>query len=144
VTNTDAGTVAKVRAFISAARELGTVRFVAVADGAVLEAVGRFDYPLAEFTVPGRGTFLTLATEDRLFECHLNASGVRRITMSEDLTKDGSGAKLPVIRFHGGGPRPMLSVSLMWEPSLGPGHYLHGAEEAFDALRDQYGSEYSL
>jgi Haem utilisation ChuX/HutX len=140
-----ADTVAKVRAFLADARELGTVRFIAVADGAVLEAVGRFDYPMAEFSPPGRDdTFLTLATEDRTFECHLKASAVRRITLTVDSTKDGSGATLPVVRFFGESARPMLSVSLMWEPSRGPGHYLHGAEDAFAALRDQYGGDYVL
>lgn len=93
---------------------------------------------------PGKGDFLTVASEDRTFECHINASKVARVTLTDEPAKLAAGHTLHVVRFLGGDGAPVLSVLLMWAPNDGPGHYLHGAVDAFRALRDRYGGDFSL
>lgn len=137
------GGAAKLKAFIADAGALGTLRFVAVSGGAVLESIGRFDYGVKEFSVPGKGDYLTVASEDRTFECHLNLSIVKKVTMSDEPAKVG-GHTLHVMRFCDEGGKPVLSVMLMWAPNEGPGVYLYGAVDAFGELRDKYGAEWSV
>lgn len=137
------GGAAKLQQFITDAGALGTLRFVAVSGGAVLESIGRFDYGVKQFSVPGKGDYLTVASEDRTFECHLNMSAVKKVTMSDEPAKIG-GHTLHVMRFLDEGGKPVLSVMLMWAPNEGPGNYLYGAVEEFGKLREQYGAEWSV
>lgn len=140
--------------FIENARDLGTVRFIVIGNGnnAILETIGRFDYNVSSFSIPGKGEYLTLASVDKTFECHLNTSRVVRITMATEKAKIGS-HDLHVIRFlnceegeekAGDRSHIILSVLLMYDPSQGPGHYLHGAVDAFKKLRDQFGDSISV
>jgi hypothetical protein len=134
---------ALLKRFIYDAGALGTLRFVAVTGGAVLETVGRLDYALSEFSVPGKGAYLSVCAADKTFECHVNADKVGRVTLSEEAAKVG-GHALYVVRFLGEGAAPVLSVMLMWAPNEGPGVYLHGAVEAFRKLREQYGDGFDV
>lgn len=127
------------RQFIQDAGSLGTLRFVAVTDGAVLETVGRLDYALSEFST-GSGEYLSVQSQDRTFECHMNTSRVAKVTLSNEKAKIG-GHDLHVIRFLDQQHKPLLSVMLMFDPTKGPGYYLHGAETSFRALSEKYGGE---
>lgn len=138
----EAGAGVGLLAFLADAGGLGTVRFVCVSAGAVLESVGRFDYGVSLFSTP-RGDYVTLASADRTFEAHVNVSVARAVTMSTEKAKVG-GHDLHVIRLLDAGGAPLLSCLLMWDPSQGPGHYLHGAVPEFQRLRDKYGERFDL
>lgn len=138
-------TTSTVLDFIKAAGEigLGTIRFIAVTNGAVLETIGRFDYSTKTFEIPGKGQYLTIASEDKMFECHLNMSKVARIELSEQKAKIGD-HKLYAVRFKDDGDSIMLSCILQYDPSKGPGNYLFGAVDAFKALKDRFGDVVSV
>lgn len=138
-----ASTKTTVESFIRAASDLGTIRFIAIANGAVLETIGRFDYSISNFSVPNKGDYITIKNVDKTFECHINTSKVRVITMSTQPAKIG-GHDLHVIRFRGEDDALMLSCLLMWDPSLGQGHYLHGALDAFNKLKERFGERVEL
>lgn len=112
----------------------------------MLETIGRFDYDVSTFSVPGKGEYLTLASTDKTFECHLRVSAVRRAALSVEPAKIG-GHKLYVIRLHGeaqeegGKEELLLSTMLMYDPSKGPGNYLFGAVDKFNAIVDKYGGD---
>lgn len=95
---------------------------------------------MSTFAVPGKGTYITLASIDKTFECHINESKVVSVTLSTEAAKMG-GHDLHVIRFLDCDKKPVLSCLLMWDPSQGPGQYLHGAVEAFTNLRQEVGDE---
>lgn len=129
--------------FIVDAGALGTVRFVSVGNGAVLETIGRFDYGQTDFAIPGKGEYVTIASADRTFECHLCVSKVAKITLSDEPAKVG-GHTLHVVRFVDEEAKIMLSVLLMWAPNEGPGNYLFGAVDEFNKLREKYGAEVAV
>lgn len=131
---------ATVEDFLKAAGEagLGTMRFIAVTDGAVLETIGRLDYGTKKFSVPGKGDYMTIASEDKMFECHLNMSKVKTIELSEQKAKIGD-HQLYVVRFKADKGALMLSCLLQYDPSVGPGNYLYGAIDGFRALRQHFG-----
>lgn len=129
--------------FISDAADLGTIRFIAISDGAVLETIGRFDYSVRSFSIPGKGDYLTIASEDKTFECHINCDKVAEITMTKEKAKMGD-HDLYVMRLRKSDGGIVLSCLLMWDPSRGPGNYLHGAVNAFEALKQKYGESFSV
>lgn len=131
---------ATVEEFLKAAGEagLGTMRFIAVTDGAVLETIGRLDYGTKKFSVPGKGDYVTIASEDKMFECHLNMTKVKTIELSEQKAKIGD-HQLYVVRFKADEGALMLSCLLQYDPSVGPGNYLYGAIDGFRALRQRFG-----
>ena len=55
----------------------------------MLETIGRFDYGVSEFEVPGKGRYVTIGPEDKMFECHIRAEKVAVITMSKEPAKVG-------------------------------------------------------
>jgi len=128
---------------LDAAKELGTVRFIAISDGAVLETIGRFDYGMSTFNVPGKGEYITIASADRTFECHINKAKVARVTMATEPAKIG-GHDLHVMRFLRADGGLVLSCLLMWDPSVGPGNYLHGAVEEFQSVRERFGDDFEV
>lgn len=129
--------------FLIDAGDLGTIRFINISSGAVLETIGRFDYSKNTFAIPGKGTYLTIASVDKTFECHINTSKVKNVTMGTEKAKMGS-HDLHVIRFKDGDNVLILSCLLMWDPARGAGEYMHGAVEAFEALRKKYGDEFQV
>lgn len=131
---------ATVEEFLKAAGEagLGTMRFITVTDGAVLETIGRLDYGTKKFSVPGKGEYVTIASEDKMFECHLNMTKVKTIEMSEQKAKIGD-HQLYVVRFKADEGALMLSCLLQYDPSVGPGNYLYGAIDGFRALKERFG-----
>lgn len=136
--------VALAKRFVADAGSLGTLRFVAVGNGAVLETIGRFDYGVTDFSIPGKGDYITVASVDKTFECHLCLSNVAKITMTDDPAMADKTQTLHVIRFRDAEDKVMLSVLLMWAPNEGPGNYLFGAVDAFNELREKYGAEFAL
>lgn len=135
-----------VRAFIRAAHGLGAVRFVAVAGSgsAVLEAVGRFDYSVRTFSVAGRGEYVTLASDDGTFECHLNVSAVASVTLSVDDPKIVASHKLYVVRFRDARDAVLLSALLAHDARGGPGSYAPAALAAFHRLRETLGDRVAV
>jgi len=55
--------------FFDEAKDLGTIRFINIGDGSVMETLGRFDYSVKYNMV--RGGLLSLISPDSLFELHL-------------------------------------------------------------------------
>ena len=136
-------TTTQLGSFLESARELGTIRFIAVTSGAVLETIGRFDYSLSMFSIPGKGDYFTLASIDKTFECHLNSSKVSTVTISTEKAKVGA-HDIHVIRFLSENDDIILSCMLMWDPSQGPGNYLQGAIEEFEKLKQKYGERFQV
>lgn len=136
-------TATQLGSFLESARDLGTVRFIAVTPGAVLETIGRFDYSLSTFSIPGKGDYFTLANIERTFECHLNASKVSTITISTEKAKVGP-HQIHVVRFLSDKDDIILSAMLMWDPSQGPGNYLQGAVEEFEKMKQKYGERFQV
>lgn len=128
--------------FLDDAWDLGTIRFINISNGAVLETIGRFDYSLSTFTTPN-AFYLTLASADKTFECHINLSKASVVTMATEKAKIGH-HDLHVIRILDMHDTILLSCLLQYDPSQGPGHYLHGAVDAFNALKEKYGPRFSL
>jgi len=130
--------------FLDDAKKLGTVRFINISPGAVLETIGRFDYSISTFAVPTKGTYLTIASPDKLFECHINTDKVKSVTLATEKAKLGD-YDLHVVRLKGEEPgAPLLSCVLQWNPSEGQGVYLAGAVEKFQELVAKYGGEFAL
>ncbi len=134
---------ATLEGFISDASTLGTIRFINISGGAVLETIGRFDYGTKVFEVPDQGKYLTLANDDKTFECHMNLAKISRVTMSKEKAKMGD-HDLYVIRLRDSDDKLILSCVLMWDPSQGPGNYLHGAVDAFTELQSKYGETFEV
>lgn len=133
-----------VQQFVRDATELGTIRFISVSrGGSVLETIGRFDYPLKTVDVPGMGEYITIASEDKTFECHIPTANVHRITMSTDKAKIGD-HDIHAVRLLSSDGTIVLSCILQFDPSRGPGNYLFGAVDAFNALRSRYGSQVNV
>eukprot|EP00181_Compsopogon_caeruleus_P004414 CAMPEP_0184680376 /NCGR_PEP_ID=MMETSP0312-20130426/3245_1 /TAXON_ID=31354 /ORGANISM="Compsopogon coeruleus, Strain SAG 36.94" /LENGTH=195 /DNA_ID=CAMNT_0027130425 /DNA_START=39 /DNA_END=626 /DNA_ORIENTATION=- len=132
----------RIQTFLKDAEGLGTVRFINMSAGSVLETIGRFDYGVRVFETP-RGEYVSISTTDRTFECHLNTEKVAKITMSKEAAKMG-GHDLFVIRFRDEDEEILLSCLLMWNPSEGPGQYLAHAVESFNVLMAKYGGSYDL
>lgn len=129
--------------FFKDAGDLGTIRFITVGNGSVLETIGRFDYNINRFEVPTKGAYITLANEDKTFECHINTSKVAAVTMGKETSKMGA-HDLYVIRLKNADDCIVLSCVLMWDPSYGPGTYMHGAIDAFNRLKAKYGDKFSF
>ena len=127
----------------AATHALSTVRFISVTPSAVLETVGRLDYGVTAFAHPTKGRYLTLASIDKTFELHVRVDAVRTVTLSTEKAKMG-GHDLHVIRFRDERDDLVLSMLLQYDPSRGPGNYLAGAVDAFNALRDKLGSSVTL
>lgn len=139
----NAATTATLEQFLVDAENLGTIRFINISDGGVLETIGRFDYSKKRIDVPNRGAFLTLANADKTFECHINISKVAKITLGKEKAKMG-GHDLYVIRLKNEKDGIILSCLLMWDPSQGPGTYMHGAVSEFKRLEEKYGASFEL
>lgn len=132
----------KLEQFFDDAKSLGTIRFISISrGGSVLETIGRFDYPMKTFDIPTKGTYLTLSSDDKTFECHLPLQAVARVTLSVEKAKIG-GHDLYVIRFFTCDDIIILSCMLQFDPSRGPSHYLFGAVDAFLQLRTRYGDQF--
>lgn len=133
-----------VQQFIRDATELGTIRFICVSrGGAVLETIGRFDYTLKTTNIPSKGEYISIASEDKTFECHIPTANVHHITLSTDKAKLGD-YDLHAIRLFSADETIVLSCVLQFDPSRGPGNYLFGAVDAFNALRSRYGSQVDI
>mmetsp|Transcript_6101 Transcript_6101/g.18436 ORF Transcript_6101/g.18436 Transcript_6101/m.18436 type:complete len:162 (+) Transcript_6101:121-606(+) len=107
--------------FFDEARDLGTIRFVCVSDGAVIETIGRFDYSAVYNDV--RGGLLSLVSPDRLFELHVSTAKLAKITLSKERAKIGD-HDIYVIRLKRPDEGIILSALLMWNPAEGPGIYV--------------------
>lgn len=129
--------------FLVDAEGLGTIRFINISSGSVLETIGRFDYSKSTFAIPGKGTYLTIGSDDKTFECHINTEKVKNVTMGTEKAKIG-GHDLHVIRLKDADNALILSCLLMWDPSRGQGKYLAGAVDAFESLRAKYGDEFHV
>lgn len=134
--------IRSLRQFLEVAKDLDTIRFitVTVASGAVLETIGRFDYKVSTFSVPGKGDYVTIASDDKLFECHLNTSKLKKVTLATEKAKIGD-HDLHVMRFMGEDDALMLSCLLMYDPSKGPGNYLFGSVQRFQNIIATYGNQ---
>lgn len=133
----------RMRSFLREAAALGTLRFVAVSRGAVLETIGRLDYATSTFHAPGRGHFVSVAAPDRLFECHINVDQVHAVSLSQERAKVGHHA-VYVMRFLDERDLPLLSCMLMWHPSHGPAHYLADAVQRFTQLRERHNGRFTV
>lgn len=138
-----ASTTTSLETFLRAAGDLGTLRFITISDGAVLETIGRLDYDIKNFTIPNKGDYLTIASVDTTFECHINLSKVANVTVTTEKAKMGD-HQLHVIRLLGEKDKIVLSMLLQWDPSVGPGNYLHGAEATFEKLQNRFGTRFTV
>uniref|UniRef100_A0A7S0VV11 Uncharacterized protein n=1 Tax=Hemiselmis tepida TaxID=464990 RepID=A0A7S0VV11_9CRYP len=121
----------------------GLARFISVNPaGSVLETSARMDLSMNGFNVPGKGQYLTIATEDKLFECHINLAKVESVAFSQDAAKVG-GHTLHVMRIKGPDGL-MLSIMLQYDVTRGPGEYFEGSVEAFERTMSKYGPETSF
>mmetsp|Transcript_3060 Transcript_3060/g.8455 ORF Transcript_3060/g.8455 Transcript_3060/m.8455 type:complete len:209 (-) Transcript_3060:201-827(-) len=132
----------KVIAFLKDASTLGTIRFINISQGVVLETLGRFDYNVTPFETPA-GKYISVTSPDKLFECHINTDKVSTITISEESSKAGN-HKLYVIRLKDAAGGNLLSCLLMWDPSQGMGRYSDTAVKRFEALIARYGTQLVL
>lgn len=128
--------------FIEDAGQLGTMRFIAISNGVVLETIGRLDYKQSRFEI-GDSEYLSIASIDKTFECHINVSKVHKVTLSNSKAKIG-GHDLHVIRLLDQEGTILLSCLLQYDPSQGPGHYLYGAVDSFNHLVQKYGPSFTL
>ena len=63
--------------------------------------------------------------------------------MSTEKAKTGE-HDMYVIRLRDSDDKLVLSCVLMWDPSQGPGNYMHGAVEAFQELQSKYGDGFEV
>lgn len=63
--------------FVEDCRSLGATRFIVIGDGAILESVNDFGRAISYNPIPNKGTYATISTEDKSFECHINLHKVR-------------------------------------------------------------------
>mmetsp|Transcript_53091 Transcript_53091/g.125411 ORF Transcript_53091/g.125411 Transcript_53091/m.125411 type:complete len:213 (+) Transcript_53091:38-676(+) len=125
-------------------KEWGLVRWVTVnPSGSVLETTADMSVGQSTFSVPGKGQYLTLASPDKLFECHINVDKAKTVAFSQDPAKVG-GHTLHVMRVKDEAGAIMMSIMLQYDPAKGPGNYFEGAEAAFKAVMDKYGPEHTL
>jgi hypothetical protein len=91
--------------FIKDANALGPVRFVVVAEGAILESIGKFDNLRTSQT--SKGLLATLSGDDPIFECHIRLNEVKeiRLVIVEKFDKI-----LKIIRFFGAKENVLLSA----------------------------------
>lgn len=127
--------------FLVDTEDLGTMRFISISNGAVLETVGRFDYGKKEFTNSKSGDrYLSIASAEQTFELHLNLTTIARLTLSKEESRIG-GHTIYVIRMWRADEQLALSCMLQWDPSQGVGNYFPGVEEKFMKLIEMYGNE---
>eukprot|EP00184_Porphyridium_aerugineum_P008585 CAMPEP_0184692120 /NCGR_PEP_ID=MMETSP0313-20130426/730_1 /TAXON_ID=2792 /ORGANISM="Porphyridium aerugineum, Strain SAG 1380-2" /LENGTH=220 /DNA_ID=CAMNT_0027149927 /DNA_START=481 /DNA_END=1143 /DNA_ORIENTATION=- len=130
----------KLAHFFYDAIDLGLIRFINISDGVVLETVGRFDFGMSHFFTPLGEDYLTIQSEDKLFECHVNTSKIHFITLQHEKSKMG-GHDLYIIRLKNTDKKVMLSCLLQYDPEQGPNHYSKEAVDRFYFLMEKYGNE---
>jgi len=122
-----------VKAVIEDLSTLGTLRFICIGDGGILESAQKFD-EVSYNEVPNKGTYCTLKTTDKAFEAHIALAKVSEVKMVKARPRTGEYDiyKVSFLREDGG---PMLTCLLH-----GPeGNYEPGAIEAWEALRAKNG-----
>ncbi|KAJ8904274.1 hypothetical protein NDN08_000797 [Rhodosorus marinus] len=124
--------------FFDEAKDLGTIRFINIGDGSVIETLGRFDYSVKYNMV--RGGLLSLISPDSLFELHLATSKIDKITFTKQPAKFGD-HDIYVIRVKRDDDGIMISGMLMWNPSEEPGTYFPGTVDKFVGLMEKYNGE---
>ena len=67
--------------YLYQSRKLGSVRFVVVGSGAILETVGSYDNLRFADTI--KGNLATVSTEHPNFECHIRLNEIKQIQMVE-------------------------------------------------------------
>eukprot|EP00612_Vaucheria_litorea_P008596 CAMPEP_0171477708 /NCGR_PEP_ID=MMETSP0946-20130122/4347_1 /TAXON_ID=109269 /ORGANISM="Vaucheria litorea, Strain CCMP2940" /LENGTH=139 /DNA_ID=CAMNT_0012008213 /DNA_START=134 /DNA_END=553 /DNA_ORIENTATION=- len=123
--------------FLDDCQFLGPVRFVAMNDGAILEAVGNFENLRINETANGK--FATVADEGGEFECHLNVDKISGIKMLKKFAKDQS-YELYIIRFTDSEEKTVLSAMLHGKEGV----YEEGAVDYWKKLKDAFGEDQKI
>jgi hypothetical protein len=107
---------------------IGSVRFVVVGPGAILETVGSFSN--LRYSKTPKGKLATVSTNEPCFECHLRLD---EINIAKQVIVEKQGRTLRIIRFNGGKENELTHLSAI----------LHGHEncDTFDNLVVKYGEE---
>lgn len=79
--NTDIDVEGSLIDYLHQSKKLGSVRFVVVGSGAILETVGSYDN--LRFADTSKGKLATVSTELPNFECHIRLNEVKQIKMVE-------------------------------------------------------------
>ena len=138
------GAESKFAQLIADCKDWGLCRFITInAGGAVLETASPMDVGLNFFEVPGKGQYATLASADKLFECHIRLDAAAKATFAKEAAKIG-GHDLYVMRLKTSDDTILLSCMLQYDPAKGPGHYFDGAVEKFERVQSKWGNEASL
>uniref|UniRef100_A0A7S0HRF5 Uncharacterized protein n=1 Tax=Hanusia phi TaxID=3032 RepID=A0A7S0HRF5_9CRYP len=125
-------------------KDWGLVRWITInANGAVLETAAKMGLKLSFFEIPGKGNYATIASSDKLFECHVNLDKAQKLTFSEEPAKVG-GHPLYVMRIKDASDGILLSCMLQYDPEKGPGQYFTGSVDAFKRVQSKYGAEMAL
>jgi len=124
-------TCQKLTDFLQDSAALGTVRFVVVGNGAILETIGSFSNLRYSETTKGR--LATLSSDNPIFECHIRLSQVKVIKMIEvsKALPTGANKLLYVVRFLSAEGETLLSSIL---------HGVEGRENitSWTSLKEKY------
>ena len=138
------GAESKFAQLIADCKDWGLCRFITInAGGAVLETASPMDVGLNFFEVPGKGQYATLASADKLFECHIRLDAAAKATFAKEAAKIG-GHDLYVMRLKTSDDTILLSCMLQYDPAKGHGQYFDGAVEKFERVQSKWGNEASL
>ena len=120
---------ASLREYLQECNSLGSVRFVVVGEGAILETVGSFDN--LRFSETPNGLLATLSTDNPCFECHIRCF---KIDHCQQVVVAKNGKTLKIMRFNGRAPSDGVVTTYL-------SAILHGAEgdKAFEDLQIKYG-----
>eukprot|EP00960_Hanusia_phi_P016885 497317-Hanusia_phi.AAC.1 len=123
-------------------KDWGLVRWITInANGAVLETAAKMGLKLSFFEIPGKGNYATIASSDKLFECHVNLDKAQKLTFSEMPRTVGAFMQVLVLILLAG---ILLSCMLQYDPEKGPGQYFTGSVDAFKRVQSKYGAEMAL
>ena len=126
------------KAYFEDCKALGKTRFIVIGNGAILESVSSFER-VAFNEIPGKGTYATVSTEDKTFECHVNLDRVKEIKMLMTRPRVGD-YDLYVSRFINDEGNPMMSAILHGDE----GDYDEEALAAWKRVLDMYGETQSF
>mmetsp|Transcript_32843 Transcript_32843/g.74868 ORF Transcript_32843/g.74868 Transcript_32843/m.74868 type:complete len:208 (-) Transcript_32843:331-954(-) len=122
----------------------GLVRWILVnPSGSVLETTAQMGMGTNLFTIPGKGTYCTISTADKLFECHINMDKAKSVVWSQEPAKVG-GHMLHVMRVKDEAGAIMLSCMLQYDPAQGAGNYFPGKIAAFERVMGKFNSEMAV
>lgn len=128
----------RLRKFLEDCELLGPVRFVALTEGAILEAVGSFDN--LRYTELEKGTYATVSDGDSTFEAHLNCDRVASVNMLTKPNKEGT-SELYITRFSDGQGNTLLSATLHAGEG---GDYEDGAVAYWKKLQGAFGEQQQI